>query len=95
MAMAGPPAPLALAVIAGTIVKLQPGLLVVWMVLTRRYRAAVITIAALGAVAAIGFLIAPDLWRGFVERVVRQVSGAALTVPANFAPASIASFAGA
>ena len=64
------------------------------MVLTRRYRAAVITIAVLGAAAGIGFLIAPDLWRGFVS-VVRQVSGSALAVSANFAPASIAYFAGA
>jgi alpha-1,2-mannosyltransferase len=88
------PARLAVAVALGALVKLQPALLVLWMLLTRRWRAALMTAAAGVIVVGAGILVDRQSWIDFFT-VVRTLSGSALDVPANFAPASIAYFAGA
>jgi hypothetical protein len=87
------PVRLALAVSIGALVKLQPALLIVWMAVVGRWRAAVITVAIGVSVVGVGFLVDRQSWIDFFT-VVRTLSGSALEVPANFAPATIAYFSG-
>ncbi|MEO5966073.1 MAG: glycosyltransferase family 87 protein [Candidatus Limnocylindrales bacterium] len=83
------PARLAGAVAVGALAKLQPGLLVPWMALTGRWRAAILAGSiGLGALA-IGFALDARSWLDFFT-TVRTLSTSALEVRANFAPASVA-----
>lgn len=88
------PLRLALSVGIGALVKLQPALLLLWMALTGRWRAMLMTIGIGAVVLTAGFLLDGRSWLDFFT-VTRTLSGSALAVPANFAPASIAYFAGA
>lgn len=73
--------------------KLMPGLIAVWMLLTRRWRAAALTLLAAGAGVVLWLVLQPQLWLDFVE-IERQVAGLAISAPLNVAPASLAYFHG-
>lgn len=73
---------------AGTLAKLQPALLFVWMFFTGRHRALVAGVAALGLVVAGTLLLSAQAWLDFAT-VVPTLSGSAIEVPANMAPASV------
>ncbi len=81
------PAPLAASVAIGTLIKLQPGLLLVWMLVSRRWRGLVIAVAALAGVGVVGLVLDGQLWLDFAT-MVRQLSSTALDAGANVAPAS-------
>jgi hypothetical protein len=74
----------------GAVVKVQPGLILAWAVLTRRWRAVVVG-AVVGLVAcAIATLATRDLgiWTDFLS-LLRQVTNP-ITTPHNFTPGAIA-----
>jgi alpha-1,2-mannosyltransferase len=72
----------------GAAVKLQPGLILVWALLTGRYRAVAVGAVALLVFAAVATLVAgPGSWADFVT-LVRQVSDP-ITTPHNFTPGAI------
>ena len=83
------PVRLAGAATLGALSKLQPALLVVWMALTGRWRAAAYSLAAMGAVVLVWFVLSPTTWLDFLS-TVRTLQANALEVGANFAPASVA-----
>lgn len=83
------PGPLGVIAAAGTLAKLQPALLFVWMLLTGRRRALVAGLAVLGLVVGGMVLLDAQAWIDFAT-VVRMLSGSAIEVPANMAPASVA-----
>ena len=87
------PARLAVVTVLGALAKILPGLLGVWMLLTGRYRAAALTVALAVIVALPWLVLKPGYWIDFLV-VERIVSGTAISVPANFAPASLAYFWG-
>jgi alpha-1,2-mannosyltransferase len=87
------PRGLAAATVAGGFAKLMPGLLVGWMLLTRRWRAAVLTTAAAGVVGVLWLALDPGLWLGFLG-VERLVADKVVSAPLNFAPSSLAYFSG-
>jgi alpha-1,2-mannosyltransferase len=73
----------------GTAVKLQPGLLLVWALLTRRFRAVAVGAAVLLALAVLATLLAgADAWGDFLT-LVRAVSDP-ITTPHNFTPGAVA-----
>jgi len=73
----------------GTAIKLQPGILFVWAVLTGRWRAAVVGAVVLGVMAVLATVLAGvGAWSDFVT-LVRQV-GDPITTPHNFTPGAIA-----
>jgi hypothetical protein len=76
-------------VAVGALAKLQPALLLPWMVLSGRWRAYIVSAAIGGAVVLLGFLLDARSWLDFFT-TVRTLSGTALEVPANVAPASLA-----
>jgi hypothetical protein len=87
------PGPLGATIGLGTLVKVQPGLLVVWAVLTGRWRACVAAIAVVivGAVAALAVAgIQP--WLDYPSLLGRVASP--LTTPHNFTPGAVAWQAG-
>jgi alpha-1,2-mannosyltransferase len=78
----------------GALIKLQPGLVLVWAALTRRWRAvavglAVVVVACLVATLVVGV----GAWSDYVA-LIRQVSDP-ITTPHNFTPGAVAYQAGA
>jgi len=65
----------------GTLVKLQPGLLLGWMVVRREWRALMAAVAAIALGAGVAALVGLGQWLDFAT-IVRRLSDA-LTVPAN------------
>jgi Glycosyltransferase family 87 len=78
----------------GALIKVQPGLLGLWALATRRYRAAALAVV-IGAVAAAAATLVTGLaaWATYVD-LVRGLSGT-LSVAHNFAPGAAAHLAGA
>lgn len=73
----------------GAAVKLQPALILVWALLTRRWRAAVIGIVVLAALALVATLLAgAESWTDFAT-LVRTVADP-ITTPHNFTPGAVA-----
>ncbi|MDP9482959.1 MAG: DUF2029 domain-containing protein [Chloroflexota bacterium] len=73
----------------GAAIKLQPGLILVWALLTGRYRAVVAGAVALLVLAGVATVIAgPGSWADFIT-LVRRVSDP-ITTPHNFTPGAIA-----
>jgi hypothetical protein len=87
------PGRLAAVTLIGGFAKLMPGLLVGWMALTRRPKAALLT--AVGAVGLTGlwFLAQPQAWFDFL-RVEGDVSRLVVRAPLNMAPSALAYFGG-
>ena len=83
------PVGLASTIAIGALTKLQPALLVVWALLTGRWRAGVMAIAIVAIVVGVGVLLNPQLWIDSVT-VLRTISDSAADVGANVAPAAIA-----
>ena len=79
---------------AGAIVKIQPGLVLVWAALTRRWSAVVVGIAVLvlAAIAATLVTGGPSVWTDYVA-LLRNVSDPIAT-PHNFTPGAVAYQAG-
>jgi alpha-1,2-mannosyltransferase len=79
---------------AGTIVKLQPGLIFIWAALTRRWNALVVGVAVLVVAAAVATLVTGGLgvWTDYIT-LVRNVSDPIAT-PHNFTPGAVAYQAG-
>jgi alpha-1,2-mannosyltransferase len=78
----------------GAAIKLQPGLLIVWLALTRRWRGLAVALGvglAIGAVTT--FVVGPGAWADFVTLTLRV--GNATTSSQNFSPGSTAYFMGA
>lgn len=67
----------------GTLIKVQPGLLLVWLLVRRRLRALAAAIVAMVAVTAFAAAIGLNAWTEFVRTIV-QISNA-VDVPANLA----------
>jgi hypothetical protein len=84
------PVPLGLAGAIGTIVKLQPGIVLAWAVLTRRWLAVVVGGVALVVAAIVATVLTGGLatWTDFVA-VIRNVSDP-ITTPHNFTPGAVA-----
>jgi alpha-1,2-mannosyltransferase len=73
----------------GAAIKLQPGLILVWAVLTRRFRAVVIGAVVLMALAVVAtLLVGFGAWTDFLT-LVRTVSDP-ITTPHNFTPGAVA-----
>jgi alpha-1,2-mannosyltransferase len=73
----------------GAAIKLQPGLILVWALLTRRFRAVAIGAAVLAALAVLATLLAGlGAWTDFLS-LVRTVSDP-ITTPHNFTPGAVA-----
>ena len=74
----------------GTIVKIQPGLVLFWALLTRRWAAVGVGMVVLVAAAVIATLVAggPGIWSDYVT-LIRNVSDP-ITTPHNFTPGAIA-----
>jgi alpha-1,2-mannosyltransferase len=73
----------------GTAIKLQPAIVFVWAILTRRWRAVGVGAVVLGVLVVISTAIAGvGAWSDFVT-LVRQV-GDPITTPHNFTPGAIA-----
>ena len=83
------PTALAATIAIGALTKLQPALLLVWALLTGRWRAGLLAIAIGAAVVGLGLVLNPGLWADSVT-VIRTLSGSAADVGANVAPAAIA-----
>jgi hypothetical protein len=75
---------------AGALVKVQPGLLLVWAALTRRWGAVLVGIITLAAFAVIATLVAggPTVWFDYVG-LLGKVSDPIMT-PHNFTPGAVA-----
>ena len=69
------PGPLGLVVGVGTIVKVQPGLVIAWLVLRLNLRAAAAAIATIGVIGAVGFVVGLGDLATFL-RVLGQISSA-------------------
>lgn len=87
------PGRLAAVTVAGGFAKVMPGLLVVWMLLTRRRRAAALSVSLAAAVGVTWLVAQPGLWLDFLA-VERAIADLVLRAPANVAPASLAYFGG-
>jgi hypothetical protein len=73
----------------GTAIKLQPGIIFVWAILTRRWRSVVVGAAVLGVLAVVATLLAgPNIWSDFAT-LARQV-GDPITTEHNFTPGAVA-----
>jgi alpha-1,2-mannosyltransferase len=79
---------------AGAIVKLQPGLVLVWAALTRRWSAVVVGVVILAAAAGLATVVTGGLgvWADYVA-LLRNVSDPIAT-PHNFTPGAVAYQAG-
>jgi hypothetical protein len=78
----------------GALIKVQPGLLAVWALATRRYRAVVVAVVV-GAVAAAAATLVTGFtaWATYVDLL--RALGGTLSVAHNFAPGAAAHLAGA
>jgi alpha-1,2-mannosyltransferase len=83
------PVRLAATVVAGAFAKVMPGLLLPWMMLVGRWRAAGLTALGLAAIGIASLLLQSSAWLDFLT-VERVISGAALEAPANLTPGSFA-----
>lgn len=87
------PVRLGISTALGTAIKLQPGILFLWALLTRRFRAVAVGLVALALLAIAATVMGgPGLWPDFVT-LVRQV-GDPITTPHNFTPGAVAYQAG-
>jgi hypothetical protein len=88
------PLAVGLSAAAGAIVKLQPGLLLVWAALTRRWNAGVVGIVVLVAAAAVATNVTggPGVWTDYFA-LLRNVTDPIAT-PHNFTPGAVAYQAG-
>ena len=87
------PLRLGAAMAIGTIVKVQPGILFVWAILTRRWAAVGAGLAVLaGAVAIATLVCGVDTWGAWLT-ILRSIS-ASITTPHNFTPGAVAYQAG-
>jgi Glycosyltransferase family 87 len=84
------PAPLGASVAAGVLVKVQPGLLVVWALLTRRWRAVGVTVVVIAFASLAATIVAGGVhvWGDYLA-VLRSVSDP-ITTAHNFTPGAIA-----
>jgi hypothetical protein len=83
------PVPLGLSIAAGALIKVQPGLLFGWALVTRRRRALLVCLGALVAAALVVTpLVGLGAWSDYVE-LLRRVSSP-VTTPHNFTPGAIA-----
>ena len=83
------PARLGVSAALGAAIKLQPGLILGWALLTRRFRAVVIGAVLLAALSIVATLMAgPTAWTDFLS-LVRTVSDP-ITTPHNFTPGAVA-----
>jgi hypothetical protein len=88
------PAAVGVATAVGALVKVQPGLLAVWALATRRYRAVEVTAAVgLAAAGAASLFTGLGAWPTYVD-LVRQLGGT-FSVAHNFAPGAVAHLSGA
>lgn len=82
------PVRLGLSAAVGTAIKLQPGLVFVWALLTGRWRATVVGAIGLGVLAVLATVAAgPGAWTDFAT-LIRQVSDP-ITTPHNFTPGAV------
>jgi hypothetical protein len=74
----------------GALIKLQPGLLLVWAALTRRWGAVVIALVILAAAALVASVVAggPSVWIDYLT-ILRNVNDP-ITTPHNFTPGAVA-----
>ncbi len=82
---------LALAVVAGfrwpatwafvLLTKVTPGVGLAWFVARRDWRSLSIALGATAAIAAVSFVLAPDLWRQWIDLLLNQASRPALERP--------------
>jgi hypothetical protein len=83
------PARVGASVAIGTAVKLQPAILFLWALLTRRWAVAVTGLVALGVLAVVAtLLVSVTAWTDFVQ-LVRQVADP-ITTPHNVTPGAVA-----
>jgi hypothetical protein len=83
------PIRLGLSTALGTAIKLQPGIVFVWALLTRRWAAVAVGVAALAVLSVAATVLAgPGIWSDFVT-LVRQV-GDPIATDHNFTPGAIA-----
>ena len=83
------PVRLGAATAIGTIVKLQPGILFLWAILTRRWAAIGVGLLVLGAAALIATLVCGvAAWAAWLT-ILRSIS-APITTPHNFTPGAVA-----
>jgi hypothetical protein len=84
------PGPLGLAGALGAAVKIQPGIVLAWALLTRRWTAVAIGAVALLLAAVVATLVAggPSIWPDYLT-LLRNVSDP-ITTPHNFTPGSVA-----
>jgi hypothetical protein len=88
------PIALGLSVAAGTLIKVQPALLFGWMLVTRRWWAFAVGLAALGLAAVLATLVTGlATWADYAE-LLRRVSQP-VTTPRNMTPGAVAYRAGA
>jgi alpha-1,2-mannosyltransferase len=77
----------------GAAIKIQPGLVLVWALLTKRFRAVLVgAVVLLGLATAATLLAGPGAWSDFLT-LVRTVSDP-ITTPHNFTPGAVAYQAG-
>jgi hypothetical protein len=53
----------------GTLIKVSPGLGIVYLALRRRWRDVAISVAVGAAITVVSFLLAPDLWRSWLDAI--------------------------
>jgi alpha-1,2-mannosyltransferase len=83
------PGPLGASIGLGTLVKVQPALLIAWAALTARWRAAAVAIGVIAVGAALAtLLVGPGAWIDYPALLARVSSP--LTTPHNFTPGAIA-----
>jgi hypothetical protein len=68
--------------------KITPGIGLLWFAVRREWRNLAIAIGATAAIAAVSFVLAPNLWRDFIEASRTQVA-ATVDVPRQAAPLSL------
>jgi hypothetical protein len=68
--------------------KLTTGIGLVWFVVRREWRNLAIALGATGAIAAVSWVLAPELWRDFLLAMETQ-TGATLDVPRQAVPLSL------
>jgi alpha-1,2-mannosyltransferase len=87
------PGRLAAVTVVGGFAKVLPGLLVGWMLLTRRWRAAGLSIGVAVVVGLLWLVLQPWMWSGFLD-TERLVADAVIRAPLNVSPAALAYFSG-
>ena len=68
--------------------KITPGIGLLWFAVRREWRSLAIAIGATAAITAVSFVLAPNLWRDFIEASRTQVA-ATVDVPRQAAPLSL------